>query len=115
FEEVVQPVGRRLADLLHLRAQLRVFGFRNSVYFSRARGPIAVERLFAVNLGRAAQGLNVAVFDLPEVVFGLGVNESEDDARVGRAVNVRRAPVVAVDGDRAGYFFESGILRRRAP
>src|SRR5215475_8095083 len=114
FEEIVQPIGRRLADILHLRAQLRVFGLRDLDYFKRAVGQIGVERLFAVNLRGAAQGLNVAVFDLPEIVFGLRVNETENDARIRRAVNVRRSPIVAVDGDRPGYFFETGILRGRS-
>src|SRR5262245_41514316 len=99
FKEVIQPVGRGLADLLHLFAQLRVISLRKPDDFERAVGQIGVERLFAVSFRRSAQGLNVAVFDLPEVVFSLGVNETEDDARVGRAVNVRYAPIVAVDGD----------------
>src|SRR5262245_15032582 len=115
FEEVVQPVGRRLADLLHLLAQIRLVGLRNLDYFERAVCQVGVERAFTVDFRRAAQGLNVGVFDLPEIVFSLGVNETEDNACVGRAVNVRHTPIVAIDGDRPGYFFESGILRRRFP
>ncbi len=51
-------------------------------------------------LPRSAQGANVIFFELPEVVFGLGVHQAECDVGVGLAINVRDAVRVAVDGDR---------------
>ena len=58
----------------------------------------------AVNFAIAAETEDVGVFDLPEIVFGLGIGIAEGHVRVGPAVNVGHAVGIAIDGDVAGQF-----------
>ena len=58
--------------------------------------------MVAVHFAVAAQAQDVGVFDLPEIVFGLGIGEAEHHVLVGRAVDVRHAAGVAIDRDALG-------------
>ena len=51
-----------------------------------------------MNFGIAAEAEDVAVFDLPEVIFGLGVGESKNRRGIAVAIDVRHAVRVAIDG-----------------
>ena len=72
---------------------------------------VALESRLADDLGVAAERLDVGVLELPEVVFALRPRRAEGDRRVGLAVDVRHAPLVAVDDDLAG---ESRVRRPAA-
>ena len=69
---------------------------------------------FAFGFGETAHGIDVVGFDAIEVVFGLGVDGSEDCVRVGFSVDVGDAPVVADDGDFLGVLVPAyGLLGGR--
>ncbi len=109
FKEVVQPVCRCPAYLLHPPVQLRILRLRYLDDPERAIDQIRVEHLRAVDLRGAPQRLDVAVLDLPEIVLCLRVHETEDDALVGRTVNVRDPPFVAVYRYAAGQFRKAAL------
>ncbi len=83
---------------------------------ARKRRPRGRSRVrLADDLGVAAERLDVGVLELPEVVLALGPSRAERDCRVGLAVDVRHAPLVAVNDDLTGEIrsVESSGGRRR--
>ena len=60
---------------------------------------VALESRLAHDLGVAAECLDVGVLELPEVVFALRPRRAERNRRVGLAVDVRHAPLVAMNDD----------------
>src|SRR5262245_3179447 len=65
---------------------------------------VRVEALGSVDLAVAAEAEDVTVLDLPEVVFGLGVGETEENTLVGWTIDVRHAKRIAVDLDLPSEF-----------
>ncbi len=63
---------------------------------------IAVNGRLAFGLRREPKTVEVVVLDAREVVFRLGVDHSEHRVRIGFAVDMRDAPVVADDADILG-------------
>ena len=59
-----------------------------------------MDALFSMNLSVAAQSLNAGVFQLPEVIFCLGVTHTEKGVSVSDPMNVGDAPFVATNGGR---------------
>src|ERR1035437_397267 len=65
-----------------------------------ARQDVGGQPAQTVYFGRTPQRADVVLFELPEVVLGLRVHQSEDHAGVGLTVDVRHTVGVAIDGDR---------------
>src|SRR5688572_4340495 len=62
---------------------------------------VVLEPLLADDLRIAAERLDVGVLELPEVILALRPRRPERDRHVGLAVDVRHAPLVTMDDDRA--------------
>ena len=60
---------------------------------------------FGLTIGfrETSHRIDVVQLDPIEVVFGLGVDHAEDRVGIGFSVDVRDAPIVADDGDVAGF------------
>ena len=70
------------------------------------------DRALALRLGQPAHGVEVVGLDPVEVVLRLGVDHPEHRVGVGLSMDVRDAPVVARDRDRAGLALPAGALGR---
>ncbi len=111
-EVVVQPVGKRLADLLAFRRGTLIFLLGEPGDLERPVYQVVGQRALAIDLGRPAQRTEIAVFDLPEIIFRLGIDEAKHTRGVGRPVDVWHAEGVAVNGD--GFCQGRGPRRGRA-
>jgi len=83
-----------------------VFGEGGLVFFLGELGDLQCsvyevvgQGLVAVDLGGPAKGSKIAVFNLPEVIFGLRIDEAEYARGVGRSINVRHAEGIALNRD----------------
>ena len=97
---VVQGVRPGLHERLEPRRARRVSPLHLGGVDVEAGAQVAVERAFAFGLREAADRGQVVRLDAVEVVLGLRVDDAEYGVRVGAAVHVGNAPVVA--GDRHG-------------
>ena len=98
--EVVVDAGRKgIAQSAEFGAGVGVVIAGALLGFVGARHDVGGEGGGAVDFGGAAQGVEVIFFELPEVVLGLGVHESEDGVGIRFAVDVGDAVGVAIDGD----------------
>src|SRR5215813_10961780 len=111
-DEVVQTGGERVAQNFRFGGQALVFDLRELFDFECAIGEVARQPVLAFNLGGAAGGADEVGFELPEIVLALGVHQSEDDARVVFAEDVRHAEIVAIDRHRTGELFGFRIASR---
>ena len=57
---------------------------------------------FTIDFRSAAEGADVAVLNLPKVVFRLCIQISKDAGGVGGPIDVRDAVLIAIDGDGLG-------------
>ena len=98
-EVMVDAGGKGVAEGAEFGAGVGVVIAGALLGFPGARHDVGGEGGGAVDFGGAAEGVEVIFFELPEVVLGLGVHESEDGVGVGFAVDVGDAVGVAIDGD----------------
>ncbi len=96
---VVQSIGVGLTDGLQVRLDLGKVGLGMLRDLERAVQQVAVQAGFAVHLRIATETGNVGVFDLPEIVLSLRIGKAEHYGDVGGTLDVRHAPLVAMNGD----------------
>ena len=100
-EEVIESRGESIAEHPQAGSGAFIFLHREALYLESSHQEIPRQRLLAMRLGGAPGGEDEVFFDLPEVVLCLGVEVSEDHARIGRPVDVRHAPGIPMDCDGA--------------
>ena len=107
---VVEPISVRVHQLLEPLGALGVERLERVGIDEELHAQILVDLRFALRLGEPAHRVDVVRFDAIEVVLGLRVLEPEDRVRVGLAVDVGDAPVVAGDRDVLRLAFPRGQL-----
>jgi hypothetical protein len=96
---VVDTDGKSVAEGSEFGAGVGVVVAGALLGFVGARYYVGGQGGGAIDFRGAAQGVEVVFFELPEVVLGLGVHESEDGVGIGFSVDVGDSVRVAIDGD----------------
>ena len=98
-EEVVQPVGPGIHQLLEPLARLLVHGLHLDRVDEELHAEVLPELLLPLGFGQTTQGVEEVHLDAVEVVLGLGIHEAEDGVGVRRSADMRDSPVITDDGD----------------
>src|SRR5690242_10625599 len=112
-EVVIKADRESVAQRTHLRIETRVFLASQARDFECRVETIFVESLLTVQLRGPANGVNVVLFDAPEIIFRLSVSKAEHGARVSVAEDVRNAVSIAVNGDVARERRRGIVARQR--
>ncbi len=112
-EIVVDSADKGAPQAARFRIELFEILFRALGNFECPVAHVLGQKLLAIQLAVTAEPHDVRIFDLPEVVLGLAVAEAEQDGLIGRAIDVRHSPAIAIDRHAAGQFAKVGAGRRR--
>src|SRR5439155_21358663 len=96
-----------VVDAPHTGVGSLILQARESRNLQEVRELVVTKRAFPVNLRCTAEGPDVVVFDLPEIVLCLSICEAEDARGIRLPIDVRYAVRVSIDRHLTG---ERGTL-----
>jgi hypothetical protein len=107
----VEAVGPRIHQGLEPLRALAVLHLHVGGVDEELHAEVAIDLLFAFRFGQPALRIDEVGLDAIEVVFGLRVHEAKHHVRIGLAVDMRDAPVVANNRDALGALLPGGDFR----
>src|SRR4029434_4988849 len=96
-QKVIESIDKGLAQFSLATTDSIIFSLRQTGYLERPIQHVISKCSFAVNFRSPPSSADERVLDLPEVVFGLGVDISKNAAHIRRPVDVRNAVAVTID------------------
>ncbi len=113
IEEEVETVGEGVHEVPQPRRARGVLCAQRIGIDEQLHPQILVNRRLALRFRKTAQRIQVVRLDPVEIVLGLRVLHAEHGVRIGFAVHVRDAPVVADDRDALRLLLPAGDVALR--